>query len=184
MRRTLNFSRVVMTVCLCIAGKLLSAGNLSDRNNKFTEKKLNLIQEWDKTFPENDKVRHSKVTFHNRYGITLAADLYIPKNAEGKLSAIAISGPFGAVKEQSSGLYAQTLAERGFLTIRLIQVRVVVSLVMWLHRILIRKISVQRWIILPTVTMWIRIVSVYSVFAVGVVWHSMRRLSILESKQQ
>ena len=63
MRRTLNFSRVVMTVCLCIAGKLLSAGNLSDRNNKFTEKKLNLIQEWDKTFPENDKVRHSKVTF-------------------------------------------------------------------------------------------------------------------------
>ena len=101
MRRTLNFSRVVMTVCLCIAGKLLSAGNLSDRNNKFTEKKLNLIQEWDKTFPENDKVRHSKVTFHNRYGITLAADLYIPKNAEGKLSAIAISGPFGAVKAQS-----------------------------------------------------------------------------------
>ena len=95
----------------------MSAGNLSDRNNKFTEKKLNLIQEWDKTFPENDKVRHSKVTFHNRYGITLAADLYIPKNAEGKLSAIAISGPFGAVKEQSSGLYAQTLAERGFLTI-------------------------------------------------------------------
>ena len=117
MRRTLNFSRVVMTICLCIAGKLLSAGNLSDRNNKFTEKKLNLIQEWDKTFPENDKVRHSKVTFHNRYGITLAADLYIPKNAEGKLPAIAISGPFGAVKEQSSGLYAQTLAERGFLTI-------------------------------------------------------------------
>jgi membrane protein len=106
-----------MTVCLCIAGKLLSASNLSDRNNKFTEKKLNMIQEWDKTFPENDKVRHSKVTFHNRYGITLAADLYIPKNAEGKLSAIAISGPFGAVKEQSSGLYAQTLAERGFLTI-------------------------------------------------------------------
>lgn len=117
MRRTLNFSRVVMTTCLCIAGKLLSAGNLSDRNNKFAEKKLNLIQEWDKTFPENDKVRHSKVIFHNRYGITLAADLYIPKNAEGKLPAIAISGPFGAVKEQSSGLYAQTLAERGFLTI-------------------------------------------------------------------
>lgn len=117
MRRTLNFLRVVMTICLCIAGKLLSAGNLSDRNNKFAEKKLNLIQEWDKTFPENDKVRHSKVTFHNRYGITLAADLYIPKNAEGKLPAIAISGPFGAVKEQSSGLYAQTLAERGFLTI-------------------------------------------------------------------
>ena len=78
---------------------------------------LNLTQEWDKTFPQSDKVNHSKVTFHNRYGITLAADLYIPKNAEGKLPAIAVSGPFGAVKEQASGLYAQALAERGFLTI-------------------------------------------------------------------
>lgn len=68
-------------------------------------------------FPKSDKVNHTKVTFHNRYGITLAADLYIPKDAEGKLPAIAISGPFGAVKEQSSGLYAQTLAERGFLTL-------------------------------------------------------------------
>ncbi len=81
------------------------------------EQKLNLAQEWDKTFPQSDKVKHSKVTFHNRFGITLAADLYIPKNVEGKLPAIAVSGPFGAVKEQSSGLYAQTLAERGFLTI-------------------------------------------------------------------
>ena len=78
---------------------------------------LNLSQEWDKTFPKNDKVYHCKVTFHNRYGITLAADMYIPKNAEGKLPAIAVSGPFGAVKEQSSGLYAQAMAERGFLTI-------------------------------------------------------------------
>ena len=78
---------------------------------------LNLSQEWDKTFPKNDKVDHCKVTFHNRYGITLAADMYIPKNAEGKLPAIAVSGPFGAVKEQSSGLYAQAMAERGFLTI-------------------------------------------------------------------
>lgn len=68
-------------------------------------------------FPQSDKVNHSKVTFHNRYGVTLAADLYVPKNATGKLAAIAVSGPFGAVKEQSSGLYAQTLAERGFLTI-------------------------------------------------------------------
>lgn len=81
------------------------------------EEKLNLTQEWDKVFPKSDKVNHTKVTFHNRYGITLAADLYIPKDAEGKLPAIAISGPFGAVKEQSSGLYAQTLAERGFLTL-------------------------------------------------------------------
>lgn len=80
-------------------------------------KQLNLTQEWDKTFPKSEKVDHCKVTFHNRYGITLAADLYIPKNAEGKLPAIAVSGPFGAVKEQSSGLYAQTMAEFGFLTI-------------------------------------------------------------------
>ena len=79
--------------------------------------KLNLTQEWDKTFKKSDKVDHSKVTFHNRYGITLAADMYVPKNAGGKLSAIAVCGPFGAVKEQCSGLYAQTMAERGFLTI-------------------------------------------------------------------
>ncbi|MCR5730261.1 MAG: alpha/beta hydrolase [Ruminococcus sp.] len=78
---------------------------------------LTLTQEWDKTFSKSDKVEHKKVTFHNRYGITLAADMYIPINAEGKLPAIAVSGPFGAVKEQCSGLYAQTLAERGFLTI-------------------------------------------------------------------
>ena len=79
--------------------------------------KLVLTQEWDKTFPKSDKVSHSKVTFINRYGITLAADMYVPQNAEGKLPAIAVSGPFGAVKEQCSGLYAQTMAERGFLTI-------------------------------------------------------------------
>lgn len=78
---------------------------------------LQLTQEWDKIFPQSDKVDHSKVTFHNRYGITLAADLYMPKNASGKLAAIAVSGPFGAVKEQASGFYAQTMAERGFLTL-------------------------------------------------------------------
>lgn len=78
---------------------------------------LNLTQEWDKKFPQSDKVNHRKVTFKNRYGITLAADLYEPKNVEGKLAAIAVSGPFGAVKEQASGLYAQTMAERGFLTL-------------------------------------------------------------------
>ncbi len=78
---------------------------------------LVLTKEWDKTFTKSDKVDHSKVTFHNRYGITLAADMYTPKNAVGKLPAIAVCGPFGAVKEQCSGLYAQTLAERGFLTI-------------------------------------------------------------------
>lgn len=78
---------------------------------------LILTQKWDKTFPKSEKVVHSKVTFINRYGITLAADMYVPKNAEGNLPAIAVSGPFGAVKEQCSGLYAQTLAQRGFLTI-------------------------------------------------------------------
>ena len=78
---------------------------------------LNLTKEWDKTFPKSEKVNHSKVTFHNRYGITLAADMYVPKNVEGKLAAIAVCGPFGAVKEQASGLYAQNMAERGFLTI-------------------------------------------------------------------
>ena len=79
--------------------------------------KLNLTDKWDKVFPKSDKVEHRKITFHNRYGITLAADLYKPLKSEEKLPAIAISGPFGAVKEQSSGLYAQILAERGFLTI-------------------------------------------------------------------
>ena len=78
---------------------------------------LKLAKRWDKTFSKSDKVKHSKVTFVNRYGITLAADLYIPKNEKGKLPAIAVSGPFGAVKEQCSGLYAQTLAERGYLTL-------------------------------------------------------------------
>ncbi len=78
---------------------------------------LKMTNDWDKVFPKSDKVTHSKITFHNRYGITLAADMYVPKNAVGRLPAIAVSGPFGAVKEQSSGLYAQTMAEYGFLTI-------------------------------------------------------------------
>ena len=106
---------MAMAVCLCITANLFAADN--HLNNDSMEKNLNLTEEWDKVFPQSDKVNHTKVTFHNRYGITLAADLYIPKNAGGKLPAIAVSGPFGAVKEQSSGLYAQTLAERGFLTI-------------------------------------------------------------------
>ena len=80
-------------------------------------KELNLVQEWDKTFPKSEKVNHRKVTFNNRFGITLVADLYEPKDIKGKLPAIAVSGPFGAVKEQCSGLYAQTMAERGFLAI-------------------------------------------------------------------
>ena len=79
--------------------------------------KLELVQEWDKVFPRDERTEHCKVTFANRYGITLAADLYKPKDAQGKLAAIAVSGPFGAVKEQSSGLYAQEMAARGFLAI-------------------------------------------------------------------
>ena len=78
---------------------------------------LSMTSSWDKTFPKSETVAHEKITFHNRYGIALAADLYRPKGADGTLPAIAISGPFGAVKEQASGLYAQELAQRGFLTI-------------------------------------------------------------------
>ena len=98
------------------AGVTQAKGQTNPQNEKGMEK-LELTNEWDKVFPQSDKVNHSKVTFHNRYGVTLAADLYVPKNTTGKLAAIAVSGPFGAVKEQSSGLYAQMLAERGFLTI-------------------------------------------------------------------
>ncbi len=78
---------------------------------------LHLSQEWDKTFPQSDRVEHTKITFRNRYGVTLAADLYKPAGAAAPLAAVAVSGPYGAVKEQVSGLYAQTLAERGFLTL-------------------------------------------------------------------
>lgn len=107
---------MALVVCGCFAG--CREGQDKQLNTyDIMEEKLNLTSEWDKVFPQSDKVLHSKITFHNRYGVTLAADLYIPKDAEGKLPAIAMSGPYGAVKEQVSGLYAQTLAERGFLTI-------------------------------------------------------------------
>jgi len=104
------------SACICCAGSL-SAENNNANTDRIMNEQLNLTQEWDKVFPKSDKVDHRKVSFRNRYGITLAADLYIPRKAGGKLPAIAVSGPFGAVKEQSSGLYAQTMAERGFLTI-------------------------------------------------------------------
>lgn len=93
------------------------AKNRKNMENSIKIEKLHLTKKWDKVFPQSDKVDHSKVTFVNRYGITLAADIYKPKNASGKLPALAVSGPFGAVKEQSSGLYAQTMAQRGFLAI-------------------------------------------------------------------
>lgn len=95
----------------------LTESPAQNHTNDSLMEKLTLTTEWDKTFPQSDKVSHCKVTFCNRYGITLAADLYKPKGATGPLPAIAVSGPFGAVKEQASGLYAQTLAERGFLTL-------------------------------------------------------------------
>jgi hypothetical protein len=104
---------------LAVAVLMLAAcgnKNQEQKQDKMNQE-LTLTQEWDKVFPQSDKVDHKKVTFKNRFGITLAADMYTPKNATGKLPAIAVSGPFGAVKEQSSGLYAQTLAERGFITI-------------------------------------------------------------------
>ena len=103
-----------------LVGVILTCCTHNKENNQNKETMnttLNLTQEWDKTFPKSEKVDHQKVTFHNRYGIELAADMYTPKNAEGKLAAIAVTGPFGAVKEQSSGLYAQHMAERGFITI-------------------------------------------------------------------
>ena len=80
------------------------------------EEHLKMTNKWDKTFPESDKVDHTKVIFHNRYGITLAADLYMPKNRQGRMPALAVAGPFGAVKEPAAGLYAQKLAEMGFIT--------------------------------------------------------------------
>ena len=98
----------------CAASLMLLACKSNTNENMST---LTLTQEWDKTFPKSELVNHSKITFHNRYGIELAADMYVPKDAEGKLPAIAVTGPFGAVKEQTSGLYAQHMAERGFLTI-------------------------------------------------------------------
>ena len=117
-----NMNGLWNTLCAASAAWFLATGSLPAATDSLKteikmEKNLNLTQEWDKVFPLSQKVNHRKVTFTNRYGITLAADMYVPKQAEGKLPAIAVSGPFGAVKEQSSGLYAMTLAERGFLTI-------------------------------------------------------------------
>ena len=113
----MSIKNIVITGMLFLAGTIASAQTSADQIKEKNMEKLELVKEWDKVFPQSNKVIHEKVTFRNRYGITLAADMYIPKNAEGKLAAIAVSGLFGAVKEQSSGLYAQTLAERGFLTI-------------------------------------------------------------------
>lgn len=99
------------------SGAALAADKTSAINSTRDDSAMNLEQQWDKTFPKSDTVDHRKVTFRNRYGITLAADLYLPKQRTGNMAAIAVSGPFGAVKEQASGLYAQRMAERGFVTL-------------------------------------------------------------------
>ena len=115
----------VLIGLMTMTGSALAAENVTAKDAGITkgtamqtEQKLQLEEKWDKVFPKSKKVEHKKVTFHNRYGITLAADMYVPKNSSGKkFPALAVAGPFGAVKEQCSGLYAQTMAERGFLTI-------------------------------------------------------------------
>jgi len=118
MKKSLKNLCAATAISLCATGHPAAASHRPDNNNNNNmETKLNPAEEWDKVFPQSHQVNHTKVTFHNRYGITLAADMYTPKGAKGKLPAIAVSGPFGAVKEQSSGLYAQKMAELGFLTI-------------------------------------------------------------------
>ncbi|MCM1354969.1 MAG: alpha/beta hydrolase [Staphylococcus sp.] len=120
--------KITVSIALLLAAFTVNAQNNNNNNNNnrmsmntntsiAPAETLELTQDWDKVFPQSEKVIHRKVTFVNRYGITLAADMYVPRNVKGKLPAIAVSGPFGAVKEQSSGLYAQQLAERGFLTV-------------------------------------------------------------------
>ena len=109
--------RILILAAALIAACLLSGFGHNNHSDTTMKENPNLTREWDKVFPQSDRVNHSKVTFRNRYGITLAADLYKPRNARGHLAAIAVSGPYGAVKEQVSGRYAQTLAEYGFLTL-------------------------------------------------------------------
>lgn len=113
----MNSRLAVAATVLCFAASAGCTSGEPNRKNEYDMEKLNLTSEWDKTFPASDKVSHRKVTFKTRYGVTLAADLYEPSNAEGPLPAIAVGGPFGAVKEQASGLYAQTMAERGFVAL-------------------------------------------------------------------
>ena len=108
----INMKKISLT--LAVAVMILLTGCTQNNNPKDMR---TMTQEWDKVFPKSEKVNHRKVTFQTQYGLTLAADLYEPKDAQGKLAAIAVSGPFGAVKEQSSGLYAMRMAERGFVTI-------------------------------------------------------------------
>jgi hypothetical protein len=109
--------KIILAVVVLGMAVITNAQTMVKIQTSNLDEQLQLTSEWDKVFPKSEKVDHRKVTFHNHFGITLAADMYIPKNVSGKLPALAVSGPFGAVKEQSSGLYAQTLAEHGYLTI-------------------------------------------------------------------
>ena len=109
--------RKTLLLIAVMGGMLMACTDKKQTTDKDMEQTLNLTQEWDKVFPLSEKVNHKKVTFETQYGLTLAADLYTPKDVEGKLAAIAVSGPFGATKEQSSGLYAMRMAERGFVTL-------------------------------------------------------------------
>ena len=164
---------ILMAAFLC----LFSLTESPAQNTHKNMEQLNLTQEWDKTFPKSDKVNHSKVTFVNRYGITLAADLYAPKTIfGGKLPAIAVSGPFGAVKEQSSGLYAQTLAERGFLTIAFAP--------SFTGESGGPKTSRRRWITSRYIRMWMPNESASLAFVVGVVLLSMRLPTTHVSRQR
>lgn len=113
--KTITLTAALIFSALTTASQIMNNPNTNTSLAPAAE--LELTKQWDKVFPKSDKVDHRKVVFVNRYGITIAADMYTPKGAAGKLPAIAVSGPFGAVKEQSSGLYAQQLAERGLLTI-------------------------------------------------------------------
>ncbi len=110
MKKLIILAVAVLTMAAC-------SNTQETKNTNSMKQELNLTQEWDKVFPLSEKVNHRKVTFETQYGLTLAADLYTPKDAKGKLPAIAVSGPFGAVKEQSSGLYAMKMAEQGFVAL-------------------------------------------------------------------
>ena len=107
----------VILAAVLMGGLLTACTNQEQNKKEENMTTLNLTQEWDKVFPLSEKVNHCKVTFETQYGLTLAADLYTPKDAKGKMAAIAVSGPFGATKEQSSGLYAMQMAERGFVAL-------------------------------------------------------------------
>ncbi|MBD5279289.1 MAG: alpha/beta hydrolase [Bacteroides sp.] len=109
--------KIFLSALMTVSSMTINAKDMNTETIKLPAEELTITQEWDKVFPKSDKVEHKKVTFPNRYGITLVADVYIPKDASGNLPAIAVCGPFGAVKEQSSGLYAQEMAERGFYTL-------------------------------------------------------------------